>query len=214
MTPGTRRTNNHSSRVAGKKKPDAASKRQAIATPVVTPAFLPAPPPQKPTASPSQQPKASPLRRPATSPSQQPKKSAAAPLPRRVPAKSAAKAKAVFANFSLSKFAGGAPPPNYVDAGQSPTALQQQLVSNQLTQLPAAPNRVLTVAMPDAVLKQLLPSYNPKTGTVNLDEVMNALEQNTRGAEFFANGNPTLNRLDIQSQAQEIIQSVIQGAKK
>jgi hypothetical protein len=137
----------------------------------------------------------------------------AAPMPTRVPARSAAKAKAVFKNFSLSKFAAGERAHNYVAPGQHPKAAQAQVITTHLTQA-VAPNRALTMAMPPALLKKLLPSYNPQTGTVSVDDVVNALEQKMRGTEFYSNGDPTLNRLDIESQVQDIIQNVIDGAKR
>jgi hypothetical protein len=77
-----------------------------------------------------------------------------------------------------------------------------------------APARALTIALPDAAIKQLLPSLNAKQGTIDLVEVMSLIQQNMRGTEFYASGNPTLNRLAIQGQVQQIIDSVKQEAKK
>ena len=71
----------------------------------------------------------------------------------------------------------------------------------------------MTIALPEATIKQLLPSYDAKAGTIDLGEVMRLIQQNMRGTEFYAKGNPTLNRLAIQSQVQQIIDTVKQGAK-
>jgi hypothetical protein len=131
---------------------------------------------------------------------------------RKVPAQSLAKAKAAFASFSLSKHAPGATPANHVAPGQSTSAVQRQSMAVQTAQLP--PNGTLSVALPAAQLKALLPSYDASKGTVSLDDVMSALQQGMGGHEFFANGNPTLNRLAIQSQVQDIIASALKGGSK
>lgn len=132
--------------------------------------------------------------------------------PRRVPPESRAKAKAAFANFSLSKHAKSAAPTSHVAAGHATAAVQRQSIAAHVEQLPL--NGAISVALPATQLKVLLPSYDASTGTVSLDDVMNALEQNARGHEFFANGNPTLNRLAIQSQVQDIIASALKGGAK
>jgi hypothetical protein len=43
---------------------------------------------------------------------------------------------------------------------------------------------------------------------------MSLIQQNIRGTEFYASGNPTLNRLAIQSQVQQIIDNIKQDGKK
>ena len=107
-------------------------------------------------------------------------------------------------------------PSNFVAAGQSPAKAQQRIISQHIDNLnnADAPTRAMSIALPDGTIKQLLPSFNAKAGTLDLGEVMSLIQQNTRGTEFYANGNPTLNRLAIQSQVQQIIDSVKQGAKK
>jgi|SRR5579859_2007938 len=134
---------------------------------------------------------------------------------RPIPAKSITAAKNVFAKFSLSKFAGNRTPSNYVLVGQSPTVTQRRIISQYTTGLNNgdASTRAMTIALPEATIKQLLPSYDAKAGTIDLGEVMRLIQQNMRGTEFYAKGNPTLNRLAIQSQVQQIIDTVKQGAK-
>src|SRR5207302_10308821 len=108
------------------------------------------------------------------SPAQRPKISSA-PLPKRpVPAASLAKAKNAFKSFSLSKYASNAMPANQVAAGQSPTIVQRRIISQHIKKLgnAEAPARAMTIALPAATIKQLLPSFNPKTGTIDLNDVM------------------------------------------
>jgi len=153
---------------------------------------------------------------PAQSPPQQAKTSSLARLQPPVPAASVTKAKTAFKSFSLSKFAGNATPLSHVAAGQSPAEAQRRMISQHIDNLnnADAPARAITIALPDAVIKQLLPSLNTKRGTIDLGEVINLIQNNMRGTEFYANGNPTLNRLAIQGQVQKIIDSVKQEAKK
>jgi hypothetical protein len=126
--------------------------------------------------------------------------------------KSLAKAKAVFANFTLSKFPSGETPPTHVAPKQSVADVQRDAVSTQLAAAP--PNGTMTFALTASTLKSLLPSYDPKKGTVSLDDVIKALESNRHGSEFYSNGNPTLNRLAVQSRASDIMASILGGGKK
>jgi hypothetical protein len=155
--------------------------------------------------------------KPATSPpAAQPKTLSAPGLKRPVAAASVAKAKKAFNSFSLSKFADNGTPSNYVAAGQSPAQVQREVISHHINQLnnADAPTRAMTIALPDAMLKQLLPSLDAKARTIDLGEVMSLIQKNMNGTEFYANGNPTLKHLDIQSQVQQIIDDVKQSAKK
>ncbi|SRR5258708_30732977 len=149
-------------------------------------------------------------------PTPTPKTVSAPTLKRPVAAASVAKAKKAFNGFSLSKFAGNGTPSNYVASGQSPAQVQRAIISHHINQLnnADAPTRAMTIALPDAMLKQILPSLDAKARTIDLGEVMSFIQKNMSGTEFYANGNPTLNRLAIQSQVQQIIDSVKQGAKK
>lgn len=137
-------------------------------------------------------------------------------LKRPVPAASVAKAKKAFKSFSLSKFAGNGTPSNYVAVGQNPAEVQRQTISQHLENLSSAdlPARGITIALPEAVIKKLLPSFNAKARTIDLGEVIGLIQQNMRGTEFHCNGDPTLNRLAIQSQVQQIIESIKKGAQK
>jgi hypothetical protein len=161
----------------------------------------------KPAARSSQSGKSSPAQSKALS---------AAALRRPVPATSVANAKKAFNSFTLSKFAGNGTPSNYVAAGQSPAEAQRAKISQHLDNLSNAdaPPRAMTIALPDAKLRQLLPSFNAKAGTIDLGELMSLIQQNIKGTEFYANGNPTLNRLAIQSQVQQVIDSIKQDGQK
>jgi len=149
-------------------------------------------------------------------PASQPKTSTAPALTRTVSAASIAKSKKVFENFSLSKFAGSSLPSHYVAPGQSPAEAQRKNISRHLETMnnTGAPTRAMTIALPDATLKQLLPSLNTKAGTIDLADVLSLIQKNMGGTEFYANGNPTLNRIAVQAKVQQIINSVKQGAKK
>jgi hypothetical protein len=149
-------------------------------------------------------------------PAPQPKTSSAPVLKRPVAAASVAKAKKAFNSFSLSKFAGDALPPHYVAPGQSPAEAQRRKISQHLDTLKnaVAPTRAMTIALPDATLKELLPSLDTKAGTIDLADVMSLIQKNMGGTEFYANGNPTLNRIAVQAQVQQIIDNIKQDGKK
>jgi hypothetical protein len=119
---------------------------------------------------------------------------------RPLPAKSVQKAADAFKKFSLSRFAQNATPANYVPTAQAKTpsavaAVQRKSVTTQIAALAANPPRTLgmSVALTPTSVAQLLPSLNAKTGTVGLAELLAALQQNLRGKQFYATGNPTLN---------------------
>ncbi|MGZ2744461.1 hypothetical protein [Burkholderia stagnalis] len=152
----------------------------------------------------------------APKPALPPRAPAAPALKRPVPTASLAKAATAFQSFSLSRFGRDAHPGNYVAVGQNPTTIQRTLISRHIDILKNAdtPTRTMSLAFPDSLLKQLLPSFNASTGTVDLGEVMSLIQKNMRGTEFYANGDPTLNRLAIQARLQEIIDGVAQGTKK
>jgi hypothetical protein len=140
-----------------------------------------------------------------------------APATRRsIPAGSRVKAAKVFKHFSLSKYAGNATPPNHVVTAQSVVSTQRRIISRQITKLGNSTSSVrgMTIALPTASLKQLLPSFNQKTNTVDLNDVIHLIQQNVRGTEFYARGNPTLNRLAVESQLQQILADVTKSARK
>jgi hypothetical protein len=93
---------------------------------------------------------------------------------------------------------------------------QRRVISHNLARLQGASDtpRAMTIALPAAALSRLLPSYDANTGTVDLDDVLKLVEQNMSGTEFVAHGNPTLNRLAIQSQVQQMIDEVKGGTAK
>jgi hypothetical protein len=153
-----------------------------------------------------------------------------------LPAKYFHRAAKAFANFSLSKFpkkrseharqehkAGSvdSTPSNYVPHPKikDPAAVQavhRKIMTHQLSALQKANtlNQGMTLTVPKATIKELLPSYNEKKGTVNLSEMLNLMRQKMKGTEFYTRGNPTLNRLTLQSQVDQIIKSVTEKAKK
>lgn len=140
-------------------------------------------------------------------------------LKQRLPAKSVARAKSVFKNFSLSKFAKDSRPANFVPAKKDPQvvhAAQRKIISQNLDELPdeVPTGGGMTIALTEASIKKLLPSFDRKSGNVDLDDVMKLIASKISGTQFYSNGNATLNRIALQSQAQEIIASIKQGAKK
>jgi hypothetical protein len=131
-------------------------------------------------------------------------------------AKSIKNARERFKNFSLSNFDVDALPPNYVPhKPELPAAeriarvqkLQRKKIEQQLTELDGAdsPNRGLRLALPTDAVKDLLPSYREKGGTLELSELMDLVSRHMRGTEFFNRGNPTLNRLTLHARVSDII---------
>ncbi len=155
-------------------------------------------------------------------PQTEPAKMAFSPHKKRMlPDKSVAKARKLFANFSLSKFARDSLPPSHVPAGKGPetvNAAQRKNISRKIAALKGTdatnPNPGMTLALPEGKIKNFLPSYNEKAGTLDLGDVLQLMTQKMKGTQFFTNGNPTLNRMALQSQVDQIINSVKQGAKK
>ncbi len=77
------------------------------------------------------------------------------------------------------------------------------------------PNRGMMLALPSATtqIQKLLPSFNAKRATVDLKDLMKLITKNMRGTQFYAHGNPPLNRLALQSRVQEIMAAVKQQSK-
>lgn len=139
---------------------------------------------------------------------------------RPLPAKSVQRAADAFKNFSLSRFARSSVPANYVPAAQAKTpaavaAVQRAAVTKQVATLAANPPPTLgiSVALTPASLAQFLPSLNAKTGTVGLAELLSALQQNLRGKQFYATGNPTLNLVAQGSMLLSQVQAYINALK-
>jgi hypothetical protein len=134
-----------------------------------------------------------------------------------VPAKSMDKADAAFKHFNASGFPKGAKPPSYVDPADGPAAVrsvQKRIMREQLSRLKAmdAPDVGMTLALPASEVAKLLPSLNSKAATIELSDVVNVIAQHMRGTEFYANGNPVLNRLALRSRARELIAVINQDA--
>ena len=146
-------------------------------------------------------------------------------LPRPLPEKSIRRAEAHFANFSLSKFPKDSMPPNYVPHVKNAVAaqgiehvrnFQRKKIEQHLHKLSKADNsnRGMKLSLPKETIKKFLPSYSEKAGTIDLNEVMKVITRNMNGTEFFTKGDPTLNRLALQAQAQRILRLMSSGEKK
>jgi hypothetical protein len=136
-----------------------------------------------------------------------------------LPEKSHKAARSVFENFNASKFATGNLPSNYIPtektaAGVHRVASVAQVHEFQKKELERhlrkigkmhTPNRGLTIALSEEARKQHLPSFNAKKGTVDLKDVMNLIEKNMRGTEFFCKGHAVMNRLALRERAKEIL---------
>jgi hypothetical protein len=145
----------------------------------------------------------------------------AAVLKRPLPAKSVAKAKKAFKKFSLSRFSKTtALPRNFVPAAQAKNAAAVRLVQRKhmahslsTVQKVVPVNPGMSLSLPAAMIKTLLPSLKAAAGTVDLGEVIALLQSRMPGTEFYANGNPALSRLATHSQLQAQAQSIIDGIK-
>ena len=87
-------------------------------------------------------------------------------------------------------------------------------MTQQLNRLSAmdAPDGGMTLALPESEVEKLLPSLNAKAATIELSDVLNIIALHMRGTEFYANGNPVLNRLALRSRARELIAAMKQEA--
>jgi hypothetical protein len=134
-----------------------------------------------------------------------------------LPAKSMDRADSAFENFSMSGFPKGSKPASYIDSADGPVAVhsaQRRIMSQQLNRLRATDTSDggMTLALPESEVEKLLPSLNTKASTIELSDVLNFIAQHMRGTEFYANGNPVLNRLALRSRAQELIAAMKQEA--
>jgi hypothetical protein len=173
-------------------------------------------PPVTPAAAP-----ASPVRPAAALAPKSPASSPALRVKRPLPAKSVQKAANAFKNFSLSRFADGSTPSNYVPAAQAKVpsevaAVQRKaIVANVATLVGKGPNDPgLGLALPSAQLASLLPSLDAAAGTVDTTELVGVLRQRMPGTELYASGNPTLNRVVQDSQLLSQVQARIAAIKK
>jgi len=138
-----------------------------------------------------------------------------------LPAKYWDKAEKVFEKFSLSRFTQDSRPATYVprlkeNDPQAVRDVQRKLITQQIKALPNADalNPGMTLGLTPAEMKKLLPSFDKDAGTVELSELLALLRQKMKGTEFYATGNPTLNRLALKSkyraQARAIIDAIQQ----
>jgi hypothetical protein len=131
------------------------------------------------------------------------------------PVKSKDKAEDVFKDFSLSGFAKDAKPASYVNPADGPAAAhvaQRRIITEHLNRLSAqeTPSGGMTLALPAAEIEKLLPSLNAKAATIDLGDVLNVIGQQMRGTEFYAAGNPVLNRVALQARARALITAMRQ----
>ena len=128
-----------------------------------------------------------------------------------VRARAAARAAAAFEGFSLSKHRDRPPPATHVSAGGNAAAVQRALIEAGLRQLGGveASSGGLTLSVRPAALKAV-PSYNADDGTIGAGDMMSLLARHMKGNEFYAQGHPTLTRLGLQGQAQDLIAAAIQ----
>lgn len=159
-------------------------------------------------------------------------------LKRTIPTASLQRAKDRFEKFSLSKFPKDTLPPNYVPAARKPVAVphavkiqhvkdfQRVRIEQSLHKLhqmaehdsqkrsKATVNKGVTVAFPTVTIKNVLPSYDEKQKTINLDELMELIAKHARGTQFYAKGDPTLNRLALCAKMEKICGTSEKGPKK
>lgn len=139
---------------------------------------------------------------------------------RPLPVKSLQKAAKAFNNFSLSRFPKGETPSNYVLHAQAKVpsavnAVQRKAMTQQVDSLAARhpANPGITVALPADVIATLLPSFNAAAGTVDLTELLGVLRKRMQGTDFYASGNPTLNRVVQDSALLSQVQAYIDAIK-
>jgi hypothetical protein len=143
--------------------------------------------------------------------------------------KSAQKAAKAFENFSLSKFARGKTPKNYIDTRKvnDPKAVkpktlrevQKELISRQLRKLPDTDtqNSGITITFPLAKLeevKKVLPGMGQHGGKVKLDDLLTYLRGRMNGTTFYSRGNPMMKRLTAEVQARSQARAMIERVKK
>jgi hypothetical protein len=135
-----------------------------------------------------------------------------------IPARSVDRADSVFRSFSASRFPKGDESASYVNPAKGTTAqsVQREVIAEQLSRLSAkdTANVGMTLALPRSAVEKLLPSINERTSTLELSDVLQIVTQHLRGTEFYANGNPALNRLALQARAREIVADIAQQADR
>lgn len=142
--------------------------------------------------------------------------------------KSAEKARKAFEKFSLSKFARGKTPENYIDtrkvndpkAAQPKTVqdVQKASISRQLRKLPDSDtqNTGVTITFPLAKLeevKKVLPGMGQHGGKVNIDDLLAYLRGRMNGTNFYSRGNLLMKRLTAEVQARSQARTIIERVK-
>jgi len=131
-----------------------------------------------------------------------------------LPPRSVDRADAVFRSFSLSRSPEDTESVSYVNPAEGATvqSVQREVMGRQLEKLSATDdaNVGMTLALPRSMVEELLPSLNERTSTIELSDVLKIVAQHMRGTEFYASGNPVLNRLALQARAREIVAGIAQ----
>lgn len=137
--------------------------------------------------------------------------------------KSVQKAAKAFENFSLSKFAKGKVPENYIDPRKVNDAkavqdAQRELISRQLRKLPDTDTRNSGVAITFPVakleeVKKALPGMSEHGGEVKLDDLLTYLRGRMNGTTFYSRGNPVMKRLTAAMQARSRARAIIERVK-
>ncbi len=159
-------------------------------------------------------------------------------LKRVLPAASVQTGKDRLESFSLSKFPNDATPENYVPPVKKPAAshyatklqhvgdFQRKRIAEHLRDLKSKTGehsrnksakttiKGITLALPKSRIAKLLPSYDEKSGEIDLDDLMSVIGKHTRGSEFFAKGDPTLNRLRLHDRVNRILGTDKRGKSK
>jgi hypothetical protein len=135
-----------------------------------------------------------------------------------LPPRSVDRADSVFKSFSLSSFPKDTESVSYVNPADGATtqSVQREVIGRQLARLRAmdAASVGMTLALPRSMVEELLPSLNEKTSTIELSDVLKVVAQHMRGTEFYASGNPALNRLAVQARAREIVAGIAQAGSR
>jgi hypothetical protein len=131
-----------------------------------------------------------------------------------LPLTSIDRAESVFRTFSLSRIPKDTESASYVNPAEGATAqsVQREVMGRQLQRLSAtdAANAGMTLALPWSTVGRLLPSLDEKASTIELSDVLKIVAHHMRGTEFYASGNPALNRLAVQARAWKIVADIAQ----
>lgn len=139
-----------------------------------------------------------------------------AAMPRRavVTPRAAARARAAFEGFSLSKYRDRPTPPTHVPPGARGAAVQRTVMERALRQIAEAesPSNGLTLSLAPQTLNAI-PSYDAGAGTIDAEDMMNVLARYMKGTEFYVQGHPMATRLELQTRVRDLIDAAIQKVK-